>query len=103
MKFLKILNKGEIMKKVLLILVFNISYANDSLGIFENYFNNSKRMDESLKPSFDCSKVKEFSVEERICIIRGQAAPTLIFIDNFFTSYYDVIMKNTPKDKKTRS
>lgn len=90
------------MKKLIFVcLVLGVVFAKDkAIGIFQNYFDNRERMNESLKPSFDCSKVKEFSVEDQICIVGGQVAPSLIFIDNFFTSYYNIIMQHTPKDKK---
>lgn len=101
--------KGETMKKVLLVLVFsmlacNLSCANGfENGIFDNYFSNEERMLETLKPSFDCSKVKTDTAEEYICnsTMYGMATgPTLMFIDNFFTSYYNAIIKSIPQEQK---
>ena len=92
------------MKKWLCVcLLVSAVFANNSLGIFDNYFKNEERMQESLTPSFNCDLESNSEVEIVICCA-GRCGmsrePTVIFLDNFFTSYYHLIMQHTPKDKQ---
>ena len=92
------------MKKWLCVcLLVSAVFANNSLGIFDNYFKNEERMQESLTPSFNCDLESNSEVEIVICCA-GRCGmsrePTVIFLDNFFTSYYHLIMQHIPKDKK---
>ena len=96
--------KGSVMKKWLCVyLLVNVVFAKNSLGIFDNYFTNEEKMRESLAPSFNCDLESNSEVEVVICCAAScgmTREPTVIFLDNFFTSYYHLIMQHTPKDRK---
>ena len=49
-----------------------------------------------VKPSFDCTKAKK-DTELFIC----QSNP-LAKVDNFFTSYYNIVIKNIPENEKPK-
>ncbi|TLD79024.1 lysozyme inhibitor LprI family protein [Helicobacter trogontum] len=49
-----------------------------------------------VKPSFDCTKAKK-DTELFIC-----QSNTLAKVDNFFTSYYNLVIKNLPENEKPK-
>lgn len=95
------------MKKwIFMCLIVLIVYAHDTNkkeGIYDYFYNNEERMLESLEPSID----DDFECSDEVAAVISCAAgcgmarsPTIIFLDNFFTSYYHLIMQHTPKDRK---
>ena len=51
---------------------------------------------ECVKPSFSCEKVQENTSEWLLCYNHNA------FLDNIFTSYYNLIMRHTPKAQKPK-
>ncbi|MGX3044335.1 hypothetical protein [Helicobacter sp. T3_23-1056] len=51
---------------------------------------------ECVKPSFSCEKVQENTSEWLLCYNHNA------FLDNIFTSYYNLIMRHTPKVQKSK-
>ena len=95
------------MKKwIFMCLIVLIVYAHDTNkkeGIYDYFYNNEERMLESLEPSID----DDFECSDEVAAVISCAAgcgmarsPTIIFLDNFFTSYYHLIMQHISEYKK---
>lgn len=90
------------MRILLIILLSSLSFATDSIGIFDYYSKNKTKMGE-LEPSFNCAKAKDGDIENYICFSASSgmsATPALMLIDNLFTSYYKQIIKHTATSQK---
>ena len=93
-------------KLIFMCLVIAAMFANEGNkkeGIYDYFYKNEEKMLESLEPSLD----DDFESSDEVAIVIACAAscgmatsPTIIFLDNFFTSYYHLIMQHTPKDKQ---
>lgn len=109
------------MKKLIFMgLIVAVMCASEKEGIYDYFHKNGDipRKDgttfrQNLDPSFDCAKEssKESKVaEEAICnspfwnlMVDPDIKyiyPTLVYLDNLFSSYYKLIMQHTPKDKR---
>ena len=116
-------------KLVLMCLMITAMFAYEDDGIFSYFYSEGDipREDgttfrENLSPSFDCSK-KNLNIAERaICDSKYYSLsvfysysnnysdralfdiegsnPSLIYLDNLFSSFYQLIMQHTPKDKQ---
>ena len=79
--------------------------GNKKEGIYDYFYKNKEIMLGALEPSLD----DDFESSDEVAIVIACAAscgmttsPTIIFLDNFFTSYYHFIMQHTPKEKKQK-
>lgn len=99
------------MKKwILLCLAIAVVFANE--GIYDYYDKNKDipsadgtTFRERLRPNFDSDMYNNSDSEANFIIhcavLCGRSnSPTIIFLNNFFTSYYEIVMQHTPKDKK---
>lgn len=85
-----------------LVAILSVQVAFGEVSIFD-YYSNDNAM-KSLKPSFECDKAT-LVVDEVICCSTScgmKTEPTLMLLDNFYTSYYNAIMSNATKEQQSK-
>ena len=84
-----------------MILLFCGVAFGESVIILSEYYDNDKAQ-ESLHPSFDCDKAT-LHIDVEICNgAHGEFGVEMKIIDNFYTSYYNAIMKNATKKQQSK-